>query len=46
VPPERLNQLITEKMARGLDDWQAFSAACRELGGKVVEAGPETSCRR
>jgi len=46
VPPERLNQLITEHMARGLDDWQAFSAACRELGGKVVEAGPETSCRR
>ena len=46
VPPERLNQLITEKMARGLDDWQAFSAACRELGGQVVEAGPETSCRR
>ena len=46
VPAERLNRLVTEKMARGLDDWQAFSAACRELGGKVVEVGPETACRR
>ena len=29
-----------------MDDWQAFSTACRELGGRVVEAGPETACRR
>lgn len=46
VPAERLNDLITQKLAQGMDDWQAFSAACRELGGKVVEAGPETTCRR
>ena len=46
VPAERLNNLITQKLAQGMDDWQAFSAACRELGGKVVEAGPETTCRR
>ena len=29
-----------------MDDWQAFSSACKELGGRVVEAGPETACRR
>ena len=46
VPAERLNDLITQKLAQGMDDWQAFSAACRELGGRVVEAGPETACRR
>jgi len=46
VPEDRLNALITAKIARGMDDWQAFSSACRELGGKVVEAGPETACRR
>jgi hypothetical protein len=46
LPAERLNALVTEKLAQGLDDWQAFSAACRELGGRVVEAGPETACRR
>jgi tetratricopeptide (TPR) repeat protein len=46
VAAERLNALITQKLAQGMDDWQAFSAACRELGGRVVEAGPETACRR
>ena len=46
VPAERLNALISEKVAAGADDWQAFSSACRELGGRVVEAGPETACRR
>jgi hypothetical protein len=46
VPEQRLNALIQTKLAQGMDDWQAFSRACRELGGKVVEAGPETACRR
>jgi tetratricopeptide (TPR) repeat protein len=46
VPAERLNDLITQKLAQGMDDWQAFSSACRELGGRVVEEGPETVCRR
>ena len=46
VPQDQLDALITGKIARGLDDWQAFSSACRELGGKVVEAGPDTVCRR
>ncbi|MFZ9850386.1 MAG: hypothetical protein ACO3EF_07430, partial [Vulcanococcus sp.] len=46
VPQHKLNALVTAKIAAGLDDWQAFSSACRELGGKVVEAGPETACRR
>ena len=46
VPEQRLNALITAKVAGGMDDWQAFSSACRELGGRVVEAGPETACRR
>ena len=46
VPDDRLNALITARIARGMDDWQAFSSACKELGGRVVEAGPETACRR
>jgi hypothetical protein len=46
VPAERLNTLITEKLAQGLDDWQAFSGACKQLGGTVVEEGPDTACRR
>lgn len=46
VPAEQLNALVNQKLAQGLDDWQAFSSACRDLGGKVVEAGPESACRR
>ncbi len=46
VPAERLNALINQKLAAGMDDWQAFSSACRELGGRVVEQGPETACQR
>ena len=46
VPAERLNDLISKKLAAGADDWQAFSSACKELGGRAVEAGPGTACRR
>jgi hypothetical protein len=41
-----LDALISRKIAAGMDDWQAFERACRELGGKVVETGPESACRR
>ena len=33
-------------IAAGMDDGQAFERACKELGGKVVETGPESACRR
>jgi tetratricopeptide (TPR) repeat protein len=46
VPQDQLDALVTARIARGMDDWQAFSSACRELGGQVVEAGPDTVCRR
>jgi hypothetical protein len=46
VPEDRLNSLVSARIATGMDDWEAFSSACRELGGQVVEAGPETACRR
>jgi len=41
-----LDALISRKIAAGMDDGQAFERACRELGGKVVETGPESACRR
>ncbi|MFM2080828.1 MAG: hypothetical protein RLZZ219_1510 [Cyanobacteriota bacterium] len=46
VSEERLHARVTARIAAGMDDWEAFSSACRELGGRVVEAGPETACRR
>jgi hypothetical protein len=46
VPADQLDALVSQKIAQGMDDWKAFSSACRDLGGKVVEAGPESACRR
>lgn len=46
VPPDRLDALVQKRIAAGMDEWQAFQEACRELGGKVVEAGPESACQR
>lgn len=46
IPQAQLDALISARIAAGMDDWQAFNSACQALGGKVVEAGPETACRR
>ncbi|MFM7675501.1 MAG: hypothetical protein ACKO5F_07920 [Synechococcus sp.] len=46
VPAEELDDLVRKGMASGLDDLTAFEQACRKLGGKIVEAGPETACQR
>jgi hypothetical protein len=29
-----------------MDEWSAFKAACTALGGRVVEAGPDSACQR
>jgi hypothetical protein len=46
VDPPRLDALVRRRLDEGLGDWAAFQAACRELGGKVHEEGPESDCRR
>lgn len=46
VPAAELDALVQKKLASGLGEWQAFRSACAELGGRVVEAGPETACQR
>lgn len=46
VPADKLDALVQRRIAAGRDEWQAFQEACRELGGKVVEAGPESACQR
>jgi hypothetical protein len=46
VDGSRLDALVRRRIAAGIDEWQAFEQSCRELGGKVVEAGPDTACQR
>jgi hypothetical protein len=46
VDSARLDALVRQRIAAGVEEWQAFEQSCRELGGKVVEAGPDTACQR
>ena len=43
---DQLDIQVQQRIAKGLDEWTAFQDACRALGGTVVEAGPESACRR
>lgn len=46
VPAQELDALVQQRINAGQDEWSAFQGACKALGGKVMEAGPETACRR
>lgn len=46
VPAADLDSQVQRRIAAGMDEWQAFQEACRQLGGRVVEAGPESACQR
>lgn len=47
VPTAQLDALVRRHIEQGgMNEWTAFETACRQLGGRVVEAGPETACQR
>ncbi len=46
VAADQLDALVQQRIEAGLDEWAAFQSACRSLGGRVVEAGPESACQR
>lgn len=46
VAADKLDALVQKKIGTGMDEWKAFESACRDLGGRVVEAGPESACQR
>ena len=46
VPAQELDAQVQQRINQGQDEWSAFQGACSALGGKVIEAGPETACRR
>ncbi|MCY4055614.1 MAG: hypothetical protein OXF67_07045 [Cyanobacteria bacterium MAG CAR4_bin_6] len=46
VPFEDLDHHVRLHLTRGVDEWHAYLQACDELGGAVVNYGPESVCRR
>jgi hypothetical protein len=46
VDTARLDGLVRRRIATGMEEWKAFEQSCRELGGRVVEAGPDSACQR
>jgi hypothetical protein len=46
VDMARLDGLVQRRIAAGMEEWKAFEESCRELGGRVVEAGPDSACQR
>lgn len=46
VPQSKLNAAVQQRISMGMDPWQAFIAGCADVGGAVVEEGPESLCRR
>ena len=46
VPAAELDAEVRRRIASGANEWAAFEGGCAALGGKVVEAGPESACQR
>jgi hypothetical protein len=46
IPKQKLDALVRRRVEAGVPDWQAFREACRALGGRVVDGGPEATCER
>ncbi|AII44346.1 hypothetical protein KR100_13415 [Synechococcus sp. KORDI-100] len=42
----KLDAAVQTSLDAGNDPWDAFLSACDELGGLVIEDGPESFCRR
>ena len=45
VARDRLNVAVEARILEGLAPWDAFMAGCADLGGIIIEDGPETLCR-
>lgn len=46
VPSAELNKAVQRRIREGMESWQAFETGCADVGGRVVEEGPESLCRR
>ena len=45
VARDLLNEAVEAYILEGMPPWEAFMAGCRDLGGTIVEDGPETLCQ-
>ena len=46
ISDAELDAAVQRHLSLGLSAWQAFELGCSELGGQVLEQGPESSCQR
>ena len=46
ISDTELDAAVQRHLSLGLSAWQAFELGCSELGGQVLEHGPESSCQR
>lgn len=46
VPLDELDRRVRLHLTRSVGHWHAYVQACHELGGVVVDYGPESVCRR
>ena len=45
VARDQLNEAVDAHIREGMAPWEAFMAGCSDLGGTIVEDGPETLCQ-
>lgn len=46
VDTAQLDALVRRHIASGMEEGRAFELACRQSGGRIVEAGPDSACQR
>jgi hypothetical protein len=46
IPRKTLDDQVRRRVQAGVPEWQAFGEACRALGGRVVDNGPEATCQQ
>jgi hypothetical protein len=46
ISRKSLDEQVKRRLEAGVPEWQAFGEACRALGGRVVDSGPEATCQQ
>ena len=46
VDTAQLDARVRRNLAAGMEEGKAFELACRQSGGQVMEAGPDSACQR